>query len=159
MRRTAEEAKRRFSDSYNALMTFDYDDLAAMDAEIVDAFDDVSSSEEEGDNEESTRDKELRRFDMPRLANYPSRFPCSLTRLPTKIGQSVWKMHEILLPHFHQLHICYLLATNCPISKSDLSKFEVGHSGYTTQEYVCRWNSYFAISIMANSLYSNCTCY
>ena len=46
MRRTAEEAKRRFSDSYNALMTFDNDDLAAMDAEIDDAFDDVSRSEE-----------------------------------------------------------------------------------------------------------------
>ena len=45
-------------------MTFDNDDLAAMDAEINDAFDDVSSSEEEGDNEESTRDKELRRFDI-----------------------------------------------------------------------------------------------
>ena len=85
MRRTAEEAKRRFSDSYNALMTFDNDDLAAMDAEIDDAFDEGSSSEEEGADEESTRDKELRRFDMPRLANYPSRFPCSLTRLPHQI--------------------------------------------------------------------------
>ena len=73
VRRTAEEAKRRFSDSYNALMTFDNDDLAAMDAEIDDAFDDVSSSEEEGDNEESTRDKELRRFDMSPKALLESR--------------------------------------------------------------------------------------
>ena len=75
MRRTAEEAKRRFSDSYNALMTFDNDDLAAMDAEIDDAFDDGSSSEEEGADEESTRDKELRRFDMSPKALLESRKP------------------------------------------------------------------------------------
>ena len=75
MRRTAEEAKRRFSDSYNALMTFDNDDIAAMDAEIDDAFDDVSSSEEEGVDEESTRDKELRRFDISPKALLESRKP------------------------------------------------------------------------------------
>ena len=106
MRRTAEEAKRRFSDSYNALMTFDNDDLAAMDAEIDDAFDDVSSSEEEGADEESTRDKELRRFDIrPDLPTLLLGSPVVSLDCPTKIGLYVWKMLEIVAPFSPASHM------------------------------------------------------
>lgn len=60
VKRTEEEANRRFSDSFNPLMMFDNDDITAMDAEIDDAFDGDSSSE--GEDEDTTRDKELRKI-------------------------------------------------------------------------------------------------